>query len=146
MNGKALGYIAIAIGIVVVGIFSIQVGQDSQRENEVFHITLAGPENYDNGVYSDLFEIKEGNYEYRFVPNGDSPKILTVSLDGKTANYFESFTLEGTPHETGISTYYTWDYSGNKRINIPERQEVKITIDPNGNLLGPVSVDIIRVD
>ena len=58
--------------------------------------------------------------------------------------YFEDFILEGTPHETGISTYYTWEYSGNHLILIPEDQTLTITIDPNGNLLGPVSVDISK--
>ena len=55
-----------------------------------------------------------------------------------------NFILKGIPHETGFSTYYTWEYSGNVGIKIPQKQEVEITIDPNGNLLGPVSVDIIK--
>jgi hypothetical protein len=29
-------------------------------------------------------------------------------------------------------------------IEIPESQKVEIVIDPNGNLLGPVTVDIVH--
>jgi hypothetical protein len=83
-------------------------------------------------------------YEFRFVPNGDSPKILTISMSGESFRYFETFSLEGTPHETGVSTYYTWQYSGNKTIKVPSKQEIEIIINPNGNLLGPVSVDIFQ--
>ena len=147
MKRKYGGYFAIIIGIAVaMGLFSTQEDIDSKRGNEIFHITLANPENYENGVFSDVFEIEKGIYEFRFVPNGDSPKILTISLAGNSSSYSERFELEGTPHDTGISTYYTWDYSGNKRINIPEKEVIKITIDPHGNLLGPVSVDIINVE
>ena len=84
-------------------------------------------------------------YEIRFVPNGDSPKILTITMNGQSLNFFENFALEGTPQETGVSTYYTWEYSGNKIIKVPNKQEIEILIDPNGNLLGPVSIDIIKI-
>ena len=79
------------------------------------------------------------------MPNGDSPKILTITMKGQSLNFFENFALEGTPHETGVSTYYTWKYSGNKIIKVPSNQEIEILIDPNGNLLGPVSIDIMKI-
>ena len=122
---------------------SIQNGQFEGSRNSIFHVTLANPENYENGVFTDSFEMKKGTYKFGFVPNGDSPESLTITLDGESISYNENFTLEGTPHETAISTYYTWEYSGNYLILIPEDQTVKITIDPNGNLQGPVSVDIL---
>jgi len=144
MKAKFVGYITIAVGIaVVIGIFGTQNGE-IENKNSVFHVTLANPEKYEDRIFTDSFEIEEGTYAYRFVPNGDSPQILTISLNGESIHYLENFILKGTPHKTGISTYYTWEYSGNFGIIIPQKQEVKITINPNGNLLGSVSVDIIK--
>ncbi len=146
MRGKFGGFIAIAIGITVaIGFFASSDNQTDDEENIVFHVTLADPQNYENGVYSHSLNIEEGTYEIRFVPNGDSPKILTITMKGQSLNFFENFALEGTPHETGVSTYYTWKYSGNKIIQVPSKQEIEILIDPNGNLLGPVSIDIMKI-
>ena len=145
MKPKSGGYIAIGIGVVVaIGIFGMQNdGENQIDENTVFHITLASPENYENGVFTDSFQIEEGDYEFDFVPNGDSPKILSISLQGDTFSFSEDFELEGTPHETGISVYYTWDYLGKKNLTIEENQQLRIQIDPHNNLLGPVSIDLI---
>ncbi len=146
MRGKIGGFIAIAIGItVVIGFFASSDNQTEDEENIVFHVTLADPQIYENGVYSYSLKIEEGMYEIRFVPNGDSPKILTLTINGQSLNFFENFVLEGTPHETGVSTYYTWKYSGNKIIQVPNKQDIEILIDPNGNLLGPVSIDIMKI-
>jgi len=145
MRGKIGGFIAIAIGITVaIGFFASSDNQTEDKENIVFHVTLADPQIYENGVYSYSLKIEEGMYEIRFVPNGDSPKILTLTINGQSLNFFENFALEGTPHETDVSTYYTWKYSGNKIIQVPNKQEIEILIDPNGNLMGPVSIDIIK--
>ena len=145
MRAKIGAYIGIGIGVLVaIGVFSSSDMETENDQNLVFHATLADPSNYENGVYTETVEIKEGTYKFGFVPNGDSPQKLTISLEGDSVRYFEDFILEGTPHETGISTYYTWEYSGNHLILIPEDQTLTITIDPNGNLLGPVSVDISK--
>ena len=146
MRGKIGGFIAIAIGITVaIGFFASSDNQTEDKENIVFHVTLADPQIYENGVYSYSLKMEEGMYEIRFVPNGDSPKILTITMNGQSLNFFENFVLEGTPHETSVSTYYTWKYSGNKIIQVPNTQEIEILIDPNGNLLGPVSIDIMKI-
>jgi len=146
MRGKFGGFIAIAIGIAVAtGFFASSGNQTDDEQSIVFHVTLADPKNYENGFYSHSLEIEEGMYEIRFVPNGDSPKILTITMNGQSLNFFENFVLEGTPHKTGVSTYYTWEYSGNKIIQVPSKQEIEILIDPNGNLLGPVSIDIMKI-
>ena len=81
---------------------------------------------------------------FRFVPNGSSPKILSIVLNGDTFDYSEDFKLIGTPHQTGISEYFTWDYDGQKNIFISEMQEFSITINPNRETLGSVSVDILE--
>lgn len=145
MKSKFWGFIVIAIVITAsVGYFASD-NQNEDKESIVFHVTLADPQKYENGTYSNSFEIEEGMYEMRFVPNGDSPNILTITLAGQSFNFMENFILEGTPHEAGVSIYYTWEYSGNKIIKVPSKQEIQILIDPNGNLLGPVSIDIMKI-
>lgn len=146
MKVKLVTYIVLAIVIIAsIGFFVSSDTKSEKEKNVVFHITLADPQKYENGVFADSFEIEEGQYEIRFVPNGDSPKVLKISINGEILNFSEEFILKGTAHETGVSTYYTWKYSGNNIINLPNKQEVKILIDPNGNFLGPVSIDIIKI-
>ena len=119
---------------------------DSSEEDDsvIFHVTLADPELYKNGKYTNTFEIEKGEYYFRFVPNGSSPEILSISLDGYSVEFSEDFRLENTLHETGISEYYTWKYLGNDQIMISEDQQVKIDINPNGNVMGSVSVSILQ--
>ena len=120
--------------------------QGSDSFDSSFHITLADPTLYENGVYTELFNIEEGTYEFGFVPNGDSPKKLSIMLLGFSTSFDEDFELKGTLIEDGISSYYTWEYLGQKRINVDNSQEVKIHIDPNGNYDGPVSVDLNKLN
>ena len=144
-KSRIFSFVAIAVGVsILIGFFASLDSQSENRVERAFHITLADPKLYENGVYSETFEIGEGIYEFRFVPNGDSPQILSITLKGNSISFVEDFKLEGTPHESGISSYFTWKYLGTKMIEIPENQIVEIVIDPNGNLLGPVSVDILR--
>jgi hypothetical protein len=146
MNSKKVVYFAIAIGAVIVfGIYGTQNNEENViTKNRVFHVTLASPDNYKDGVFIQTFKIDEGIYEFDFVPNGDSPENMIISLKGESFSFSEKFRLFGTPHETGVSTYFTWDYYGIRNIQITNQQELTITIDPNGDLFGPVSVDIIR--
>ena len=87
--------------------------------------------------------IADRIYEFGFVPNGDSPKKLSIKLMGKTISFHEDFELQGTLVEDEISSWYTWEYLGEKNISFGESQKVKIIIDPNGSLKGPVSVQLI---
>ena len=141
MNKKILVIPVVLIIIVLVLSFN-QV--DKKNNNIVFHITLADPDLYKNGIYSNTFTVNKGNYLFKFVPNGDSPQSLTILLKGENYNFSENFKLKGTLHQTGISEYYTWDYDGQKTISIPIQQMITIEINPNGNELGPVSVDIVE--
>ena len=142
------GIICIAI-ISVVIIFGAQinpeyVGDDRLIDiSNVFHVRLAEPELYKNGVYSEYFVLERGMYEFRFTPNGDSRRSLSITLIGNLVLFSEDFVLKGTPHETDISLYYTWDYEGVRKIQVLEDQQVDIKINPNGNLAGSVSVEII---
>ena len=141
MNKKILVIPVVLIIIVLVLSFN-QV--DKKNNNIVFHITLADPDLYKNGIYSNTFTVNKGNYLFKFVPNGDSPQSLTILLKGENYNFSENFKLKGTLHQTGISEYYTWDYDGQKTIPIPIQQMITIEINPNGNELGPVSVDVVE--
>ncbi len=132
--------------IIIIGIFIVSFSSDTTKKgnNETFHITLASPELFTDGKYSETFEINEGEYFFRFVPNGSSPENLSIILNGDTFDFSEDFKLEGTPHQVGASEYFTWDYQGEKTFEISEKQKITIIINPNGNVMGSVSVDIIE--
>lgn len=142
MNKK----IAVIPIIIIVIVFAINFSSDSnvEKSNNVFHITLADPNLYTNGVYFDEFTISKGEYSFGFVPNGSSPKILSIKLNGDSFDFSEDFKLEGTLHQAGISEYYTWNYNGERNILISEEQGILISINPNGNVMGSVSVDILE--
>lgn len=142
MNKKII-IIPVAI-IAVIAIASFSSDEPNERNNAEFHITLADPDLYINGIFTDEFILEEGEYIFRFVPNGSSPEILSISLTSNTLDFDEDFQLEGTSHKTGISEYFTWKYEGEKSFLISEKQEIAIVINPNGNVMGSVSVDIIE--
>ena len=142
--------LAAIIGVVFVG---AQINPDNPEnlkidDSDVFHIRLADSSLYENGVYSEMFQIEKGVYKFRFVPNGDSPQKLSIKLLTESGvvlmdNHFE---LEGTLIDNGISSWYTWDYlSNDNMLKIDESQQVKILISPNGNLKGPVSIGIVSI-
>ena len=118
--------------------------QNEKINEDIFHITLADPELYANGVYTDKFLIEPGTYFFRFVPNGSSPEILSIKLIGQNYAFEENFELVGIPHESETAKYFTWKYDGNEKIIIDSSQEISISIDPNGNVKGSVSVDLIK--
>lgn len=135
-----------AVYILAVVIIAIAIAislQPKNQTNTAYHVTLADPKLYNNGIFTDNFKIQKGTYQFSFVPNGDSPQNLSISLKGNFS-YNEDFSLNGTIHNTGISSYDTWDYLGNKIIEIPQDQKIQIRIDPHGNVDGSVSVDLIR--
>ena len=132
----AIVVVAIAIGLSL---------EPNSKKNVIYHVTLADPKLYINEIFSDTFTIQKGTYQFSFVPNGDSPETLSISLKGTTFSFTENFQLNGTLHDTGISTYYTWKYFGKKEIRVLEDQPLKIEINPHGNLLGSVSVDLIKI-
>jgi len=132
----------VVIILSFVVIFSLDTSE--KNSNVVFHVTLADPKLYINGAYTDTFTIDRGEYSFRFVPNGSSPEILSITLKGEKFNFSEDFKLESTSHQTGTSEYFTWKYVGQKIILISVMQEISITINPNGNVMGSVSVDILE--
>ena len=139
--------LAVIVGVVFVG---AQINPDNpENTNVVFHVTLADPALYDeNGFYVESFQIEEGTYEFGFIPNGDSPRKLSIKLFAESGvvvmdNHFE---LEGSLVEGETSSWYIWDYLGEKRITFNESDQIKIVVNPNGNYDGPVSIDLIKLD
>ena len=141
MKLKVGSIVAIAIGVAAaIGVLGSDF--EEKKTDNVFHVTLADPAMYENGVFIDSFEIEKGRYQFGFVPNGDSPQKLTISLSGPNHNSVEEFELSSESHETGISQYFTWRYIGNNEsaIEVVSSQQIQITINPNENYNGPVSV------
>ncbi len=142
MNKKIVTIPIVVIIVIFVVIFSLDPSE--KNDNVIFHVTLADPDLYTNGVYTDTFTIDKGEYSFRFVPNGSSPEILSITLNGENFDFSEDFKLQSTLHQTETSEYFTWEYKGQKIILIAEMQQVSIIINPNGNVMGSVSVDILE--
>ena len=142
MNKKSIGILIILI-VTILGV-SISMNSEEKNDNVVFHITLADPELYTNGIYTSNFTIESGTYFFRFVPNGSSPEILSIKLSGQNYSFIENFNLKGIPHESETSKYFTWEYEGVKNITIDSIEEITIIINPNDNVMGSVSIDIIK--
>ncbi len=142
MNKKIIIFSIVVIITIFVVIFSFEPSE--KNSNVVFHVTLADPDLYTNGVYTDTFTIDRGEYSFRFVPNGSSPEVLSITLNGENFDFSEDFELKSTSHQTGTSEYFTWKYDGQKIILISEIQKISIIINPNGNIMGSVSVDILE--
>lgn len=139
---KIYPIIIIPIAIIIM-LWVTGFNPESKNDDVVFHVTLADPKLYIDGKYTEDLFLNKGEYLFRFVPNGDSPRILSINLYGSTDSFSEDFILEGTKHESGSASYFTWDYLGDSSLIITEEQKFVIEIDPNGNLAGPVSVDLI---
>ncbi len=132
------------IVIIIIILVSFSSDKTDEKKNILFHVTLADPNLYVNGIYTENFTLEKGEYFFRFVPNGSSPKILSITMNGDTFDFSEDFKLIGTPHQTGISEYFTWDYDGQKNILISDIQKISIVINPNGETLGSISVDLLE--
>ena len=139
--------LAAIIGVVFVG---AEINPDNPENKEVWSTRIAGPAFDDtwNHKYSPITLERKIPYEFDFVPMGDSPERLKISV----GNVFsEMFILEGTLVDTGISEYYTWDYTGNKNFEISYEQcpnqktcNYDIIVERYGNLKGSVTISLSR--
>ena len=160
MNKKPIigGIILVAIiGVVYAG---AQINPDNPENGEVWGIRMAGPEWDDRQSHRAALpkNLEEGTYKIGFVPMGDSPHKITIAIKGKWTESYrlepswrplfsEEFVLKGTPVDTGISKYYTWEYVGQKYVYIPEVEgeaDYEIAISRSGNLKGSVSISLLR--
>jgi len=146
-------------GIILVAIIGVvfagaQINPDNPENEGVWSIRMASPEWDDRQtVRASLPNLEEGTYKLGFVPMGDSPHKITIVIKGKSTTtspnfYFsEEFVLKGTPVDTGISKYYTWEYVGQKYVYIPEVEgeaNYEIAISRSGNLEGSVTISLSR--
>jgi len=151
-------------GIILVAIIGVvyagaQINPDNPEnekssDSEVWSIRMASPEWHDRQtVRASLPNLEEGTYKLGFVPMGDSPHKITIVIKGKSTTtspnfYFsEEFVLKGTPVDTGISKYYTWEYVGQKYVYIPEVEReatFEISITRTGNLEGSVTISLLQ--
>ncbi|MGI0008305.1 MAG: hypothetical protein ACRD92_01650 [Nitrosopumilaceae archaeon] len=134
----------VIIAVVVIISISVLSSEKKPEKTAVYHIMLADPKIYNNGIFTDTFQIQNGSYQFRFVSHGQSPQTLSITLNSPKFSFSEDFKLEGIPRDTGISTYYTWDYLGVKEIIVTENQQLEIVINPHGNILDTVSVYLIK--
>ena len=150
--------LAAIIGVVFAG---AQINPDNPENekdsnSEVWSTRIAGPAFDDtwNHIYSPITLERKIPYEFDFVPMGDSPERLKISVvwSGQGVHVFsEMFILEGILVDTGISEYYTWDYTGNKNFEISYEQcpnqktcNYDIIVERYGNLKGSVTISLSR--
>ena len=148
--------LAAIIGVVFVG---AQINPDNPENEGVWSIRMASPEWHDRPILrASLPNLEEGTYKLGFVPMGDSPSKIRIDIKVRQAGidfvgtgwglvFSEKFVLKGTPVDTGISKYYTWEYVGQKYVYIPEVEgeaNYEITITRTGNLKGSVTISLSR--
>ena len=146
--------LAAIIGVVFAG---AQINPDNPENGEVWSIRMASPEWDDRPILrASLPNLGEGIYKLGFVPMGDSPSPIRIDIKVRSAEFShhdgglvfsEIFILKGTPVDTDISKYYTWEYVGQKYVYIPEVEgeaNYEITITRSGNLKGSVTISLSR--
>ena len=150
--------LAVIIGMIFVG---AQINPDNPENEEspkleIWSARIAGPEfdNISDHVYGPITLEREVPYEFHFVPMGDSPERLKISVGGKGDGvevFSELLYLEGTLVDTVISEYYTWDYIGNKNFEISFNQcpnqktcNYDITVERHGDLKGSVTISLLQ--
>ena len=155
------GIILVAIlGMVAVG---AQINPEYTEESsgsEVWSTRIAGPDYHDISKHTfDGILIEKGvPYKFEFVPMGDSPERLKITVGGV---FSETFVLEKTLVDTGISKYYTWDYSGDRYLDVFDNycklgdpyhgssaceDTYALEVERFGNLKGSVSISLSKVD
>ena len=146
--------LAVIIGVVFVG---AEINPDNPENGEVWSIRMAGPEWDARPILrASLPNLEEGTYKLGFVPMGDSPSKIRIDIKVRSAEFShpdgglvfsEIFVLKGTPVDTGISKYYTWEYVGQKHVYIPEVEgeaNYEIRIERSGNLKGSVTISLLQ--
>ena len=141
--------------------------EEKRSDSEIWNFRISGEEFNDiSTITAGLPELEGGTYKIGFVPMGDSPAKIELTIKGKWTESYrlepswgtifsEEFVLKKSLVDTGISKYYTWEYIGQKYVQIPELEgEIpssdeaiyEITINRSGNLEGSVSISLTKVD
>jgi len=146
--------LAAIIGVIFAG---AQINPDNPENGEVWSIRMASSEWDDRqGHRAALPNLEEGTYKLRFVPMGDSPSKIRIDIKVRSAEFShpdgglvfsEIFVLKGTPVDTVISKYYTWEYVGQKYVYIPEVEgeaNYELRIERSGNLKGSLTISFLQ--
>ena len=123
MKKSSLAIVGLAAVVIAVVVFS-SPKDNVQDSDYAYHVNLSESKYVEIVFYEESFEIGDVDcqrfcdYKFRFVPNGDSPQTLSISISGFNTSFSEDFQLVGTSVETDISQYYTWDYDGQKIFQV----------------------------
>ena len=161
------GVVAAIIVSIAYGASMNPGGNEQRSGGEIWNFRISGEEFNDiSTITAGLPVLEGGTYKIGFVPMGDSPAKIKLTIKGKwTESYYlepswgttfsEEFVLEKSLVDTGISKYYTWEYIGQKYVQIPELEGkipssdepiYEIIINRYGNLEGSVSISLSKVD
>ena len=152
--------LAAIIGLVAAG---AQINPEYTKENsgsEIWNTRISGPEYHDisKHQFGGILLEKGVPYKFEFVPMGDSPERLKITIGGV---FSETFVLKKTLVDTGISKYYTWDYLGDRYLDIFDsncelgdpyhgtsvcEDAYTLEVERFGNLEGSVSISLSKVD
>ena len=170
MNKMLIAEGIVAVAIVVSMAYGASMNPDGNEQRsggDIWNFRISGEEFNDiQTITSGLGVIEGGTYKIGFVPMGDSPAKIELTIKGKWTESYnvepswgtifsEEFVLEKSLVDTGISKYYTWEYIGQKYVQIPELEGkipssdeaiFEIIINRAGNLEGSVSISLSKVD
>ena len=165
------GIVAAAIIISITYGAVANPGGDPIKEepsSEVWNFRFSGQEFHNISSHGfDGISLETGNtYQFKFVPMGDSPEQLRLSLVGISPSvqvFSDTLYLKKTLVDTGISKYYTWEYVGDKFFQISDKEcyekdstsstilkkplcYYELNVERIGNLMGSVSISIEKLD
>ena len=170
MNKMVIAGTVVVAAIIVSMAYGASMnpgGNEQRSDGEIWNFRISGEEFNDiSAIRAGLPALEGGTYKIGFVPMGDSPAKIELTIKGKwTVSYnvepswgtifSEEFVLEKSLVDTGISKYYTWEYIGQKYVQIPELEGkipssdepiYEIIISRHGNLEGSVSISLSKVD
>ena len=167
----AVGIAVAAIAIsMTYGAIANPGGEPAKEEpsSEVWNFRFSGQEfhNISSHGFDGISLETDNTYQFKFVPMGDSPEQLRLSLIGKSPNvqvFSDILYLKKTLVDTGISKYYTWEYVGDKFFQISDKEcyekdatsstifkkqscIYELNVERIGNLMGSVSIGIEKLD
>ena len=165
------GIVAAAIIVSITYGAVANPGGDPIKEepsSEVWNFRFSGQEFHNISSHGfDGISLETGNtYQFKFVPMGDSPEQLRLSLVGISPSvqvFSDTIYLKKTLVDTGISKYYTWEYVGDKFFQISDKEcyekdstsstilkkplcYYELNVERIGNLMGSVSISIEKLD
>ena len=166
-----VGIAAVVVGISIAYGASMNPGgepEEKEPSSEVWNFRFSGQEFHNISSHGfDGISLETGNtYQFKFVPMGDSPEQLRLSLVGISPSvqvFSDTLYLKKTLVDTGISKYYTWEYVGDKFFQISDKEcyekdstsstilkkplcYYELNVERIGNLMGSVSISIEKLD